>query len=94
MEDIKLEYHVNRVELRGKLIECKKGTTEKGLNYCNILIEVKGRKFTEIIPAIMYGDFLIPETGSTVVIFGRLRSKMSQEKLFISVLVENLDVIK
>lgn len=93
MEEVK-EYHVNRVELRGKLIEAKKGITEKGLHYCNLLVEVKGRKFTEVIPAIVYGDFLVPEVGGTVVIFGRLRSKMNQDRLFLSLLVENIDTIK
>jgi hypothetical protein len=94
MVEEKQDYHVNRAELRGTLIQSTKGVTDKNLSFYNILIEVRGRKFTEVIPAIAYGDYKMPTVGKKVVIFGRLRSKNVQGKYMLAFLIENIDEVK
>lgn len=85
-----LEQAVNRIEVKGSVFKIEKGQTKNGLDFYNILIEVKGKKYTDIVPFVAYGEYRIPQIGTEVVIFGRIRSKVFDAKYSPTLIIESI----
>ena len=94
MEAIKMtEQVVNGFEIKGVISKSEKGQTRNGLDFHNILVEVKGKKYTDFVPLVAYGEFVIPKAGSQVIVFGRIRSKEFDFKYSPTLIVESIHQI-
>ena len=94
MESTKpIEQVINGFEVKGVLSKKEKGQTKNGLDFHNILVEVKGKKYTDFIPLVAYGEFTIPGVGTAVVVFGRIRSKEFDLKYSPTLIVESIHEI-
>lgn len=91
--------HTNKVWEKGTLLSLEKGASNTGIPYLNLLLEVKGKKYTENIPCVAYGHLADEiekqaKTGDTVSIYGRLRSKTKEgNKVSITFICEQFDKV-
>jgi putative aminopeptidase FrvX len=85
-----IEKVINGFEIKGVISKSEKGQTKNGLDFHNILVEVKGKKYTDFIPLVAYGEFIIPGIGMEVVVFGRIRSKEFDLKYSPTLIVESI----
>ena len=85
-----VEQVINGFEIKGSISKSEKGQTKNGLDFHNILVEVKGKKYVDFVPLVAYGDYTIPKIGSHVVVFGRIRSKEFDLKYSPTLIVESI----
>ena len=91
--------HLNKWDLRGTVISVQKGKSQTGITYLNVIAQVIGKKYTEAIPFVLYG--LLAErlentlkNGDTILAHGRHRSKNKQNGFIVSLVCEQLDIVK
>lgn len=94
-------FHGFKFDGRGIILEITQGkSTSMGTSYANILIESRGKKYTETIPMVAYGpvaDSLIQrkiKEGDTVIVHGRIRSKSRPDRVFSVLVCEQVMVIR
>ena len=84
------EQIINSFEIKGIISKSERGQTKNGLTFYNVLVEVKGKKYTDYVPVVAYGDFTIPKMGSCVLVRGRIRSKEFDLKYSPTLVVEGI----
>jgi putative aminopeptidase FrvX len=87
------EQAINAFQIKGTISKSWDGKTKAGLDFHNILVEVRGWKYTDLIPMVAYGEFIIPKVGSQVVVFGRIRSKEFEFKYTPTIIIESIHQI-
>jgi putative aminopeptidase FrvX len=81
---------INHIEVIGKIINTTKGRTNNGINYSNVIIEVSGKKYNDTLAFVYYGDEKMPSIGSTVILNGRLRGRVIDDKYYPTLIIENI----
>lgn len=92
-------YHTNKFSAKGVLTHLDAGTGRSGVRFLNITLKVDGKKYVETIPCVAYGALVdaimkTSKVGDTVTAYGRIRSHTKDDRVYISLVCEQLDVLK